>query len=114
MQKIRDFAPSNRYTYDFGMCSISKGFAQVDTSQDASYFGTWANPYTFTIVNYCEGDIYTDIADDCEEFVKAINDLKGWNEENGFHFKGIDPGIGKVGDKLKQRFVDIGLSRFLH
>ncbi len=40
MKITREFAPADRYTYDFGLCSYENGWAQVDTAQDASYFGT--------------------------------------------------------------------------
>ena len=38
MKITREFAPADRYVYDFGLCSYEKGWAQVDTAQDASYF----------------------------------------------------------------------------
>ena len=44
MKITREFGPGDRYVYDFGLCSYENGWAQVDTAQDASYFGTWANP----------------------------------------------------------------------
>jgi len=48
MKIIREFCPGNRCTYDFGLCSNEKSWAQVDTAQDASYFGTWAKPARLT------------------------------------------------------------------
>ena len=50
MKITRDFCPGNRYAYDFGLCSYEKGWAQVDAAQDASFFGTWANPARLTLV----------------------------------------------------------------
>lgn len=44
MTITREFAPADRYIYDFKYCSTSNGWAQIDTSQDASYFGQWINP----------------------------------------------------------------------
>ena len=38
MKITREFCPADRYTYDFGLRSYEKGWAQVDTAQDASYF----------------------------------------------------------------------------
>ena len=38
MKITREFCPGDRYTYDFGLCSYEKGWAQVDTAQDVSYF----------------------------------------------------------------------------
>jgi hypothetical protein len=40
----RDFAPADRYLYDFKLLTSGKGWAQLDTRQDASYYGTWINP----------------------------------------------------------------------
>ena len=42
MKITREFCPGDRYVYDFGLCNHEKGWAQVDTAQDASYFGKWA------------------------------------------------------------------------
>ena len=53
----RNFHPSDRYVFDFGACSIERGWAQLDTGQDASYFGTWLNPTKRQTFNYCEGDV---------------------------------------------------------
>ena len=108
---IRDFCPSDRYTYDFGQCSSSNGFAQVDTSQDASYYGTWANPFTLITVTYAEGDLIIVKCKSKESFVDELIAIKKWNEEWGNKFHGIDPGFN---DKLKDRFEEIGLSELLH
>ena len=56
MKITHEFCPGDRYTYDFGLCSFENGWAQIDTAQDASYFGTWANPTRLMIFSYCEGD----------------------------------------------------------
>jgi hypothetical protein len=44
MKIIRRFQPGDRYRFDFDLCSCARGWAQVDTAQDASRFGTWASP----------------------------------------------------------------------
>jgi len=106
----KKFFPADRYRWDFGICSPSKGFAQVDTSVDAWYYGTWANPTTFTIVNYCEGDVYTTVADSALDFCDEIHKIVNYCKENGHHFKGIDPML--VPD-LEQKFRDVGLGDLL-
>ena len=111
MKTLRNFEPADRYTYDFGLCSSKNGFAQVDTGQDASYFGIWANPFKFVIFTYCEGDCITNIADNANEFVNEINSIKKWNNENGHAFYGIDPGFN---ENLKNEFVKLGLSEMLY
>ncbi len=87
------------------------GFAQVDTGQDASYYGTWASPSKLAIVNYVEGDVITTIADNSTEFVEEMRKLKAWNEESGHGFKGIDPGFN---EPLAEEFKALGLGDMLH
>ena len=59
MKREEDFMENiERYHFDFGECSHHLGYAQVDTSQDAPYFGIWTNPTTLTTVSYIEGDVY--------------------------------------------------------
>jgi hypothetical protein len=60
MKIIRSFEPGDRYRYDFNLCSCARGWAQVDTAQDASWFGTWGSPTERTILNFAEGDLFPD------------------------------------------------------
>ncbi len=112
MKTTRDFeVDGSRYRYDFGACSYSKGFAQVDTGQDAYYFGTWCNPVTLQIVSYCEGDVTSQQAESVSEFTEELQRIKRWNEENGHAFLGIDPGLG---DDMRRRFNELSLTDLLH
>ncbi len=111
MEIIREFAPADRYRYDFEVCTISKGWAQVDTSQDASYFGTWINPTKREVFCYCEGDtILTRYESDAEMAIDILH-MKEWNEKQGHRFMGIDPGMN---ESLKQALIDAGLGGYLH
>jgi hypothetical protein len=107
----RSFAPADRYRYDFGTCTAAKGWAQVDTSQDASYFGTWINPATRELLNYCEGDIALTKHDTDAELCATIADIKAWNETQGHRFMGIDP---MCNDALEAALVAAGLAPFFH
>lgn len=89
---------------------IQNGWAQIDTSQDASYFGTWTNPFTFETINYCEGDIYHTKCDTVEEYALDIRKSQSWNNERGYKFA-ID---GMCNEKLIARFKEIGLGDLLH
>ncbi len=111
MKITREFNPADRYKYDFGQCSIKNGWAQVDTSQDASYFGTWANPRKLAIFTYCEGDVTLQQAESVSEFVSAIRAIQQWNNENGHRFIGIDAGFPENG--LHAEFEAIGLADML-
>lgn len=102
---------ADRYKYDMGPCSTRAGFAQVDTGQDAHYFGTWANPQTLVIVCYCEGDVTVERYYSPIEFVEAVRALAAWNEESGHGFKGIDP---MLNDAIEERFRGLGLGDLLH
>jgi len=110
MEKTHEFYPTDRYTYDFGLCSPKNGFSQIDTAQDAPYFGTWANPEKFVIFSYCEGDCTTTLCDNKEEFIAEINKCAEWNNENGYGFA-IDPGLNP---KNIKPWHELELGHFLH
>ena len=101
----------DRYHFDFGECSHHLGYAQVDTSQDAPYFGIWTNPTTLTTVSYMEGDIYRDTAESVEEYVEFIRKMKADYEKMGRPVLGIDP---MLNDEISNRFKEIGLGDLLH
>lgn len=106
------FLPSERYEYDFGRCSLANGWAQVDTGQDAPYFGTWANPETLEILCYCEGDVTEQKADTPVEFASEMLRIRDWADEIAGGFKGIDPGLSP--NRIKDRFEELGLGDLLH
>ena len=111
MKIKRNFvADGERYFFDFKVCTPDKGWAQIDTDQDAWYFGTWANPFELKIVNYCEGDITLKETDKVEEFVAEIRRLKEWNKNYGYTMM-IDP---MLNPKIEARFKEIGLGDLLH
>lgn len=62
----------NRYEFDFNYCSLSKGWAQVDTGQDASYFGDWAHPTKLQIISFAEGDVTITTCVNINEFKEEI------------------------------------------
>ena len=111
MKTKRSFAQCDRYKFDFDICSPSKGWAQVDTDQDASYFGTWANPSSLEIMNYCEGDITHQTADTGAEFLAELEQIKAWNDDQGGRFLGIDPMLN-AGIELD--FRELGAGHLLH
>lgn len=111
MKIIREFLPADRYAYDFGPCSSANGFAQIDTRQDAHYYGTWCSPDKRAIVNYCEGDVTTTICDDDAEFVAELRRLKTQMDESGWGPVHIDPGLDP---SFRDRFVSLGVQDLLH
>ena len=61
----RGFNPlTERYDFDFNICTPEKGWQQYDTTQDASYFGVWVNAEKRIIKTFAEGDIMDVICKD--------------------------------------------------
>jgi len=111
MKTERRFEPmTERYKYDLGPCSPKLGYAQVDTTQDAPFYGTWVNPWKLCIVTFCEGDTTIQVAESEEEFVKELSSLIQWQKDGGY-WKGIDPMDRK---HLEERFIELGFSEYLH
>lgn len=110
-QIIRDFCPADRYLYDFKLCTTDKGWAQVDTSQDASYFGQWVNPIKREIFAYVEGDLILTRVDTDAELQTEFAEMKRWNEDQGHRFMGIDPGFNT---ELRANLMSAGLGGYLH
>jgi hypothetical protein len=106
----RDFAPADRYLYDFRLLTYAKGWAQVDTKQDASYYGTWTNPDERKIFCYCEGDLTLTTCSTDEEYKQAVTELVNWNKNSGYWI-GIDAGLAP---EFKDKFVKLGMREFLH
>ena len=111
MKITREFCPGDRYIYDFGLCSYENGWAQVDTAQDASYFGIWANPTRLMVFSYCEGDTTLKEAASPEEFAVELRAIDAWNRAHGYCTAQIDPGFNPA---MKAAFEALGLGEMLH
>lgn len=106
MKIERSFTPcADRYEFDFGRCSYANGWAQVDTDQDAAWFGTWCNPETFELLQYAEGDVVHTRCEDAIEFASEIDDFCAAYDAR------IDPGLGEA---MRVRFVKLGMAHLLH
>jgi hypothetical protein len=101
---------SDRYKYDFRLCKFSEGWAQLDSRQDASYYGQWANPLTLRLQSYCEGDTNATVCDTEADFVTALSECINWNKEAGYWI-GID--AGKDGP-IVEAFTRMGFAGELH
>jgi hypothetical protein len=111
MKIIRSFEPGDRYRYDFDHCSCARGWAQVDTAQDASWFGTWASPAERTILNFADCDVTRSVCGTDEEFAAALREIDRWNRHHGYGPAGIDPGFDPA---LKAAFEAVELGDMLH
>lgn len=110
---IRTFRQTTRYEFDGGECTVSNGWAQLDTSQDAHYYGTWASPGELAILSYVEGDITLSLCDSREEFVAIIRSIAEFADELGYGPLGIDPGRNH-NNPVARAFVGLGLGDLLH
>jgi hypothetical protein len=99
-----------RYQYDGG---LPADFAQLDTSEDASYYGNWASAKRLVLFSYCEGDCTTTICETREEFKAEIEKFQAFCDRVGYRFLGIDPGWTHTPEKL-QPWDDCGLSHLIH
>ena len=106
----REFAPADRYMYDFRICVPSKGWAQMDTGQDASYFGNWINPITLELFSYCEGDTTHTQCTDTEDFAVTVRKTCDWYRERD-DFRGID---AMMRPEIAHAFCRAGLAPYLH
>lgn len=106
MKITREFAPASRYLYDFGKCSYANGWFQVDTPQDAEYFGTWIHPEKLLHFNYCEGDTTLVEFESAAEMAKYLEEGRDWNEGELW----IDPGLSADG---RARLEAAGLRDFI-
>ena len=112
MKITRDFRPlSDRYSFDCGPCSYANGFAQIDTKQDAPWYGAWCSLSARTIVNFCEGDVTTTVCETDAEFSAQLRELARWNDEAGYGPMKID---AVFHDELRQAFEKLGLADLLH
>jgi len=72
MRVERNHISGDRYQFDFILCTSKLGWVQIDTSQDASYFGNWFNPVSRTFVSFTEGDLTMTA---CENDMQLIAEL---------------------------------------
>jgi hypothetical protein len=107
----REFIQTTRYQFDTGMCSLKNGWAQVDSPQDASYYGIWANPKTLQVFSYVEGDCLLCSAESPEEFADEIRRIDAYNRESQGEGIMLDTFLNP---DLDAAFSALGLADYLH
>ena len=101
------WAHVNRHTFDFG---LDRGWAQLDTEQDAPYYGGWTNPTERAILTYVEGDIEYRSFPNEEEYAAALREWVDW-AKGARCFSGID---GMCRPKLIDHLKRLGFADALH
>jgi hypothetical protein len=99
----------NRYFYDFGLCSSTGDWAQMDTAQDAPWFGQWANPFKQEILCYAEGDRTLIECNTDAEFTAKLDEIAAFHRDND-QWKGIDTWSVRI----RERFVAAGAGHLVH
>jgi hypothetical protein len=111
MQTKRQFVgDTDRYAFDFRLCTYANGWAQVDSREDAPYYGHWANPRRRMIVGYAEGDVDTTTCETDEEFAAELRKLCNWLKEYS-GLGAVDPGFS---EEMKADFERLGCGDLLH
>lgn len=87
-----EFRPDlNRYYFDNGECNpVHTDFCQIDTWQDASYFGIWADPVGLQVVKFIESEVYRNEFDSEEAFAEEVRSVLEHNRQDGGHAS-VDP-----------------------
>lgn len=111
MKVERSFQEADRYLFDFKLCTYAKGWAQLDTAQDAWYFGNWVNPTERKLVSYAEGDMAITTCETDEEFATAVREACEWHRQRDGRLGRIDPGLDPA---MKATFEALGLGDCLH
>ena len=112
MKRIEMFIPdAERYLFDFQLCTYARGWAQIDTEQDASYYGTWCSPSARKVLTFAEGDVTIRVFDTDEAFAADLRAIDAWNRTNGYGGAKIDPGFDPA---MKAAFERLGLGDLLH
>lgn len=107
--QIQRFIGGDRYQFDFVLCSSAKGFAQVDTRNDASYYGNWVNPESRRFITFAEGDYTETEFNNDEEMIAWFVTLFTRPDSE---FRGIDAGLHD--GPLHAAVQAHGLAPFLH
>lgn len=101
----REHADLDRYGYDCLL--VPRGWAQLDTDQDAAYYGMWASLDALTLFAYCEGDCTTTECSTAEELAAEIRRAAAWHQRMDGWLR-IDPCNGS-----KEQWAAAGLADLL-
>ena len=97
----------SRYNFD------AKGYAQLDTTEDAWYYGHWIDFKNLKIISYAEGDVSIETCENKEEFKKLLKKVVDFLKFKTESFKGLDLMCNENNIKI---FESLGLDKkyYLH
>ena len=104
IERWRGFWPgSERYFFDFNICTHENGWVQYDTDQDASYFGIWVHMKERAICTYAEGDLYLVVHASEDSFRGGLKELADFHGDPPPAFVVIDGNTGSVTEIFTER-----------
>lgn len=113
MTKEKSFVGGDRYQFDFTL--LKDGFFQVDTQQDASYYGHWLNPIKRILVSFMEGDLIICRYENDEEMSEDLKSFDEFEREQIGNDKGIKIDIGlRDRENVLKMFANSGLTHYIH
>jgi hypothetical protein len=101
----------DRYKFDFKLCTPENGWAQLDSRQDASYYGNWVNPIKLELMSYCEGDTTLIQCDTADEFKTVLRETIDWHNGQDDRGAKID---GMCRPEIIEAFTTLGFAADLH
>lgn len=109
----KSFVGGDRYQFDFTL--LKDGFFQVDTIQDASYYGHWLNPIKRIMISFVEGDLTIAKYDNDEEMIEDLKKHDKFERECAGNDKGIKIDMGlKDRGNVEKMFEKLGLLEYVH
>jgi hypothetical protein len=112
MVKTESYYNGTRYSFDRSL--LPKGYYQIDTSEDAYYYGNWINPIERKRVAFAEGDLREIQYESDEEMVQGLKEMDAWEKEHSGS-KGIKIDLGwHVDEKATELFKKLELSHLLY
>ena len=97
-----------RYVFDRSLIPTGE-WGQMDTAQDAWYYGMWTSPAERRVIEFAEGDISDTVCTTDREYVDAVRAAVEFHQRNE-SWKWIDPWRDAVRDSLEK----LGLGNLLH
>lgn len=83
MKVTKGHSGGDRYQYDSDLCSYEKGWVQIDTNQDASYYGHWCNLESLQFFSFVEGETTLFEYESIEEFKQALVEQRDFHLQDG-------------------------------
>lgn len=110
MKTTVEHVSGNRYQFD-SLLQAKNGWAQIDTKEDAPWYGNWSNPVAMKVVHFVEGDLSAYEFETPEEFVQHLRGFADACDRLGYGPMKIDH---MCQEGIINAFRELGLADLLH